>query len=146
MAARSNPIASDLQVSLPTLNRRTPAVVAARLFARGSHEALVVSDDDGAPAAVISAPDVLGILVASEPAEEGADTTIGDLLDDSGTRVAPIVRVDADASLLEIAACMADARTPIAVVDGDPRAPRFIPLALVLDAVLAARGHSDPAD
>lgn len=144
MAARSNPIASDLHVTLPTVNRRTPAVVAARLFARGPHDALVVSDDDGTPAATISAPDVMRLLVTSDAAEEGDEATIGDLLDDSATHVGPVVRVDAGASLGEVAARMAESGARIAVVDPDPRTPRFIPLALVLDALLAARGASEP--
>jgi hypothetical protein len=128
-------IASDLQVSLPTVNRRTSAVVAGRLVARGHLGALIVADDDGTPAAVVAPSDVLRLLLT---ADEGADT-VGTLLDDDRARVGPIVRVEPDAGLVEVATRMAAARAQVAVVDGDPRAPRFILLPLVIDAILAAR-------
>lgn len=128
-------IASDLQVSLPTVNRRTPAVVAARLVARGHLGALVVADDDGSPAAVVAPSDVLRLLLT---ADEGSDT-MGTLLDDDDARVGPIVRIDPGAGLIEVATRMAASRAQVAVVDGDSRAPRFILLPLVIDAILAAR-------
>ena len=128
-------IASDLQVSLPTVNRRTPAVVAARLVARGHLGALVVADDDGAPAAVVAPSDVLRLLLT---ADEGTDT-VGTLLDDDRARIGPIVRIEPGAGLVEVATRMAASRAQVAVVEGDPRAPRFILLPLVIDAILAAR-------
>jgi CBS domain-containing protein len=138
-------IASELQISLPTVNRRTPAVVAARLIARSRLGALVLADDDGTPAAVISAPDVLRLLLrgSAHPGRDEAEATIGDLLDDDGARVGAIVRIDAEAALADVAMRMAAARAQVAVVDSDPRSPRFILLPLVLDAVLAARDDGD---
>ena len=128
-------IASDLQVSLPTVNRRTPAVVAARLVARGHLGALVVADDDGSPAAVVAPADVLQLLLT---ADEGADT-VGTLLDDDSARIGPIVRIEPGAGLIEVATRMAASHAQVAVVDDDARAPRFILLPLVIDAILAAR-------
>jgi CBS domain-containing protein len=128
-------IASDLQVSLPTVNRRTSAVVAARLVARGHVGALVVADDDGSPAAVVAPSEVLRLLLT---ADEGADT-VGTLLDDDRARIGPIVQIDPDAGLVEVATRMAASRAHVAVVNGDPRSPRFILLPLVIDAILAAR-------
>lgn len=133
-------IASDLQVSLPTVNRRTSAIVAARLVARGHIGALVVADDDGTPAAVVAPSDVLRLLLAAD----GEVETIGTLLDDDRARVGPIVRISPSAQLADIATRMAAARTHVAVVDGDPRTPRFILLPLVIDAILAER--DDPRD
>lgn len=128
-------IASDLQVSLPTVNRRTPAVVAARLVARGHLGALIVADDDGTPAAVVAPADVLRLLLAPD----GGAETVGALLDDDDARVGPIVQFEPGATLTEVAARMAATRAQVAVVDGDPRSPRFILLPLVIDAMLAAR-------
>ncbi len=128
-------IASDLQVSLPTVNRRTPAVVAARLVARGHLGALVVAADDGTPAAVVAPADVLRLLLASA----GGAETGGTLLDDDRARIGPIVRIQPGAPLAEVATRMAASRAQVAVVDGDPRTPRFILLPLVIDAILAAR-------
>lgn len=138
-------LASELQISMPTVNRLTPAVVAARLIAKSRLGALVLADDDGTPAAVIAAPDVLRLLLrdTAETPADGRVPTIGDLLDDDTTRVGAIVRVDAHADLADVALMMAATRAQIAVVDSDPRSPRFLLLPLVLDAVLAARQDDD---
>lgn len=138
-------LASELQISMPTVNRRTPAVVAARLIAKSRLGALVLADDDGTPAAVVAAPDVLRLLLREDGEASGEDrvATVGDLLDDDTTRVGAIVRIDARADLAEVALKMAATRAQIAVVDSDPRSPRFLLLPLVLDAVLAERDDGD---
>jgi CBS domain-containing protein len=132
-------IASDLQVSLPTVNRKTSAVVAARLIARAGFAALVLADDDGRPASLVPAADVLRLVVRDG---EGS-ATVADLLDDRKSSVAPIPRVDAGASLEEAASRMAASGAAVAVVDADPRAPRFVLLPVVLDALLATRADPD---
>ena len=132
-------IASDLQVSLPTVNRKTPVVVAARLIAHAGYAALVLADDDGRPASLVPAADVLRLLLKGDP---GA-ATVGDLLDDRKAAVAPIPRIDAEAPLEEAASRMAVSRATVAVVDADPRAPRFVLLPVVLDALLAMGADPD---
>ncbi len=155
-------LASDLQVSLPLVQRATTALEAARLIARDRLAALVVADDDGTPVAVVSSADVLGLMVpgyvlddlslAGVLDEAGGDEmwarvnerTIGELLDDEGLNVGGITRIDADAHLVQMAAMMVDAHAQIAVV-GDP-APksRFVTLPDVMDAIVAACGKRAP--
>ena len=146
---------SELAVSLPVVDRKTSAVSAAQIMARDSRASIVVADDDGRPIAVISAVDVLRVLLprfviddvslAAVYDEKGADEvwqdvpnyTMGELIDDHESRVIDIVEVGPEATLLEIAARMADARAVIAHVKGKPDSPtKFVTLPAVLDAVL----------
>lgn len=146
---------SELAISLPVVDRGTSALVAAQIIARDSRASIVVADANGKPAAVISAVEVLRVLVpryilddlslAAVFDEKGADEvwgdvperTIGELLDDDDSRVLSILEVDADATLLEVAAQMAHDRVVIAVVKGSGgTAPKFVTLPAVLDAVL----------
>ena len=60
-------------------------------------------------------------------------------------RCTSILHVDADATLVELAALMVDAHAQIAVVDGDRRAPRFVTLPSVMDAILAVCGDGGAA-
>lgn len=151
-------LASDLQVPLPLVRRHTTALDAARVIARDHLAGLVVADDNGRPVAVVSSADVLGLMVpgyvlddlslAGVLDESGADEmwtriaerTIGELLDDGGVSVREILRVDADANLVEMAALMVDAHAQIAVVRGTSDEPRFVTLPAVMDAILTAYG------
>jgi hypothetical protein len=63
--------------------------------------------------------------------------TVGDLLDERKSSVAPILKIDAASPIEEAAERMAEARAAVAVVEADPRAPRFVLLPVVLDALLA---------
>ena len=143
-------IASDLQVSLPLVNRRTPAVVAARLLARTQPAGLVVSDDSGSPIAVLTSSDVLRLLLPSssflseESWKTAGERTVGELIDTRGS-LADIPHVDTDASLEELAASMIRGRTEIATVDGSSRGPRFVTLPALLNAILAASGDDGAA-
>ncbi|MDO8106077.1 hypothetical protein Q6348_02570 [Isoptericola sp. b441] len=173
----------DLALPLPVVNRRTTALEAARRIAGDRLSALVVAGDDGTPAFVVPAVDVLGLLIplylredtrlagvldesAAEELWGQADRrTIGELLDSEDVRVYDILRVDPDATLVEVATLMAAAHTSIALVEAEhvhrghgthatpagdretdePRAveevePHFITLPTVLDAALTARG------
>jgi CBS domain-containing protein len=156
-------LASDLHVSLPLINRRTPAVVAARLIARNHLADLVVADDAGTPVAVVSSSDVLGLMLpayalddmslaevldeaGSEELWAGAgERIIGDLLDDDRVTVGGILHVDHDATMVQLAARLVGARARIAVVDGAEEGPRFITLPALMDAVLAVRGDDGAA-
>lgn len=147
--------ASDLQDRFPVVARGTNAVEAARLIAADHRAGLVIADKKGIPVAVVSAVDVLGLLVpayvrddmalagvldekaAEEVWDRASDRTIGDLLDDDNVRIYDLLTVDADATVLEVAAQMADARVQIALVAGVPgEEPWFVTLPVVMDAIL----------
>lgn len=148
-------LVSDLAIPLPMVDRTTSVVVAAQIIARDSRVSIVVADRSGHPVAAISAVDVLRGLVpgyvlddvslAAVFDEKGADEvwadvpdrTIGDLLDDDESRALNILEVDADTTLLDVAAQMASRHVVIAFVKGSPvGAPKFVTVPAVLDAVL----------
>lgn len=158
--------AIDLKTELPLVRRETTAVEAARLIAEGGRIGLVVAEDAGAPVAVISATDVMRLMLpgyiledlslANVFDEEGVKDlwgeidgrTIGELLDDDDVPVREILAIDADSTLVEIAARMADAHAQIARVTGlaDDR-PFFLTLPVVMEAMLDAceQARSDGA-
>ena len=141
------------------------ALAAAQIIARDSRASIVVADARGKPEAVISAVDVLRALVpryvlgdvslAAVFDEKGADEvwnevpvqTIGELIDDEESRVLSILEVEPDATLLDVAAQMAQERAVVAVVKGpktDP--PKFVTLPALLDAVLHIGYRTDQPD
>lgn len=147
--------ASDLQSDLPVVRRDTTALDAARLIAATHLAGLVVADDSGTPLAVVSAVDVLALMLPGyllddvslagvfdeRAAEElwghAGDHSIGELLDDEHVHVNDLLKVDADATIVEVAALMIDARAQVALVRGEPGAPAmFLTLSTVMDAIL----------
>ena len=156
--------ASDLQSSFPMVGRDTTAVQAARIIAAQDLAGLVIADRAGAPSAVISAVDVLGLMVpgyvvddmslagvldenaAEEVWDKAGQHTIGDLLDDDGVRKYELVRVDADDTILEVAARMADARAQIALVNGPLGSPaQFVTLPVLMDSIVTFCAPADAA-
>ncbi|MHC5795007.1 CBS domain-containing protein [Lacisediminihabitans sp. FW035] len=148
--------ASDLQTTFPLVGRDSSALEAARLIAADRLAGLVVVDRSGIPAAVVSAVDVLKLMLpgyvlddlslagvfdegaAEEVFGHAKDHTIGELLDDESVRVYDLLVVEPDATIVEVAARMADARAQVAQVKGAAGAPPvFLTLPVVLDAVLA---------
>ena len=146
---------SELAITLPVVERGMSALAAAHIIARDSRASIVVADAHGKPAAVISAVDVLRALMpryvlddvslAAVFDEKGADEvwsevpvqTIGELIDDEESRVLKILEVDSDATLLDVAAHMAQERTLVAMLRGVAgETPKFVTLPAVLDAVL----------
>ena len=146
--------ASDIQIALQPITRATTALEAARLIAADRLAALVIANEEGTPVAVVSAVDALGLLVPnyimsdlslsgvfSETGAEDvwngtAQRAIAELLDDTGVRKHELLKVDADATLVEIAAQMADERAQIALVRGTEKEPRFVLLPDVMDAII----------
>nr|WP_246223967.1 hypothetical protein [Pseudarthrobacter psychrotolerans] len=134
--------AADLQVALPVVRRETNAVEAGRLIADSGLVGLVIANKLGVPTAIVSAVDVLRLMVpgyllddvslaavfdeagAGELWEYLAERTVGEMLDDEGVAVRKILSLESDATLVEIAARMVDARTQIALVRDSPRTPR----------------------
>ncbi|MEP6482099.1 MAG: CBS domain-containing protein [Rhodoglobus sp.] len=156
-------LASDLQIPLPMVDRSTSAVEAAQLIASKHLPGLVVADKGGAPVAIVSSADVLRLMLppyliddmslagvmdesgAEEMWAKSAGRTIGELLEDTRVNVRDILHVDADDSLVELAAKMVYAHALVAVVDGTPGEWRFVTLPLVMDAILAACGVNGSA-
>lgn len=74
---------------------------------------------------------------ADEVWQEVSVPTIGELIDSDESRVMGILIVDADATLLEVAAHMSQERALVAVVRAPKgEVPKFVTLPAVLDAVL----------
>lgn len=156
--------ASDLQVSLPLVGRNTTALEAARAIAADDLVGLVIANAKGIPSAVVSAVDVLGLLVPSyvvddmslagvldeTAAEEvwakAGQSTIGELIDDDRVHIYELLRVDADDTILELAARMAHARAEIALVKGSLGSDsKFVTLTALMDAILTFCGPSGAA-
>lgn len=145
--------ATDLQSDFPVVGRDTSALEAARLVATERLAGLVIVDRSGAPVAVVSAVDVLGLLVpnfvlgdltlaavvdehgAEEMWSHAGDHSIGELLDDDAIHIFDLLTVDADATILELAAQMASSRSQVALIKGSVP-PRFVRLPDVMDAIL----------
>jgi hypothetical protein len=146
-------LASDIQTSLPLLNRRTNALVAGRLLTHQYPGGLVVADDDGTPLASISSADVLSLMVPVDARELGEDAwprvaerTIGDLVENEDIVLGELLHVTADDDLLELAANMVAAGAQMAIVDDGLDRPRFVSLPAVLDAILALCGDARDLD
>lgn len=147
--------ASDLQDKFPVVGRSTTAAEAARLIATDHRAGLIVADDGGIPVAVVSSVDVLALLVppyilddmslagvfdeqsAEEMWDRASVRTIGELLDDNRVNVYDLLVVDADATIIELAAQMADARAQVAMVAHPVgEEARFVTLPVVMEAIL----------
>ncbi len=147
--------ASDIATTLPIVDRHTPALKAAGLIAAADAGGLIVANSQGEPVGVVASVDILRLLlpnylrddmslaaVVDEKGSEemwttAANRTLGELIDDDAVRMPDLVAVDADATIVEIAAQMADARVRVVLVRG-PRgtAPRFVTLPAVMDAIV----------
>jgi len=149
--------AHDLQVATPTVQRGTTAREAARLIADGIRIGLVIADEAGVPEATVSATDVLRLMLpgyvlddfslahvlgetdSEEVWEHLEQRTIGELVDDDDVPLHDLVVVNADDTLLEIAAAMAEAKSQLALVGPvGPGEAALISLPAVVSAILRA--------
>lgn len=138
-------LASDLQVSLPTVNRGTTVAVAARLLARRHVPALVAADDLGVPIAVISSADILGLMgdaSANDPEASLDDRTIAELIGEPRA----ILRVRRSTPLDELCQVMTDLRAEIAVVEDAAEGVRFVLRSDVIEAVLVDMGDGSTVE
>jgi CBS domain-containing protein len=125
--------AGDFAVPYPTVTWSTPAVEAARLLAGGNLPGLVVLDDRGRPATVLPGTQVLRMAVPrycqEDPTlarvidEDAADLFLRGLDGRTVEQALPPGRgelpvVDPQATVLEVAALMARARSPLVAVAG----------------------------
>lgn len=127
--------ARDLAVEYETVSVNTDATAAARLMAEHRLPALLVVDDDEAPRAILPASQMIKILVPGYVVEDPALASVideqhadrlcqalaGRLVRDCLSKSTPEPPVaDPDATALEVAALMAQVRSPlVAVVDRD---------------------------
>ncbi len=142
------------------VQKATTGAEAARVVAEYRLSGLVVSGEDGVPIAVIPGSQLLSVVlpqyVRDEPNlahaydESGADelcsslnrTTIGDLLEVKKLTATKPPSVLPDDTLIEIAAAMDKAHTPvILVVDRDGAFHGVITLSRVLAAIATAAGQ-----
>ena len=140
--------AADLAASFPTVALSTPAIEAARLLAGQDLPGLIVVDEQGRPATVLPGTQVLRMAI---PAYCLDDPTLARVVDEAAADVflrglgertvadclpgrrSELPVVPAEATVLEIAALMARARSPlVAVVDRQ----RGMLGAVTLDALL----------
>ena len=146
--------AGDLAAPFPTVELTTAAVEAARLLARRNLPGLIVVDQRGHPRTVLPGTQVLRMAVPryciDDPAlagvveEEAADVFTQGLGDRTVQECLPTERrelpvVDLEATVLEVAALMARARSPlVAVVESDGSLRGAITLDALLDRVLGS--------
>ena len=154
--------ARDLQTEMPIVTRETTAMEAARLIAGSNVVGLVIADAKGVPVALVSAVDVLTLMlpgyliddfslaaVFDEQAAEELwgnlhEHTIGELVDDDEVSTRRILTIEGGDTVVEVAARMADARTQLALVKDSPRDhPAFVTLPAVMDAILGYGKHDD---
>jgi CBS domain-containing protein len=140
--------ARDLAAPFPTVGVDTPALEAARLLARQNLPGLIVVDEQGRPKTILPGTQVLRMAIPSycqdDPTlarvidEAAADVFVRNVGDRTVAELLPrehreLPVVDPDATVLEIAAVMARARSPLVAV-----AAKDQPLAgaITLDALL----------
>jgi predicted transcriptional regulator len=143
--------AQDLAAPFPTVALSTSALEAARLLAANDLPGLIVVDDRGHPRTVLPGTQVLRMAIPryciDDPAlarvidEEHADRFMADLADRTVAELLPkdpgeLPVVDPRATVLEIAALMARARSPLVAVVGDGQMVGAITLDALLDRML----------
>jgi CBS domain-containing protein len=123
--------ARDIAEPYPVVGLGTPAVEAARLIARDRLPGLLVTDAEGAPRAVLPASEVVRFMVPDyvqdDPALAGVlgevpiqqiraeldGATVADLL---STHTPELALLQADDTVVELAALMARLRSPLCAV------------------------------
>jgi CBS domain-containing protein len=146
--------AGTLAAAIPTVQRTTPALEAARLLAGQNLPGLIVVDDQGRPETILPGTQVLRMAVPKycqdDPAlarvidEASADLILRELGERTVAELLPRERrelpvVDPDATVLEIAALMARTRSPLVAVAAAGEAMRgAITLDALLDRMLAS--------
>ena len=140
--------ARDLAAAFPTVGLDTPALDAARLLAGQNLPGLIVVDDTGRPRTILPGTQVLRMAIPSycqdDPTlarvidEAAADLFIRNVGDRTVAELLPrehreLPVVDPDATVLEIAAIMARARSPLVAVAGKDR---ILLGAITLDSLL----------
>jgi CBS domain-containing protein len=144
--------ARALAAPFPTVGLDTSALEAARLLAGGNLPGLIVVDHHRQPKTILAGTQVLRMALPryciDDPTlarvidEEHADRFLTDLADRTVAECLPDERrelpvVGPEATVLEIAALMARARTPLVAVVADRQILGAITLDALLDRMLA---------
>lgn len=126
--------ASELAEVVPTVTRRTTALEAARVIAEHRLSGLIVADDAGIPVAVVPGTQVLKLFVPRYVREDASlahvydeagadelcaaleDKTVAALFDSDEIRTQSLPSVLPEDTLVEIAAVMVEAHSPLVVV------------------------------
>ncbi|QDP96903.1 CBS domain-containing protein [Microlunatus elymi] len=151
--------ARDIQVETPMISRRSSVAEASRMIADRGKIGVVVADDRGTPLGMITALDVFRLALPDYLLDDSSlaatldeqaieeliaplrDKTVAEVIADQAVRLRPVPTVDADATVLEIAAVLVSAGSMIAVVGAAGRdGARVVTLPIVLDAVLNVAG------
>ncbi len=137
----------------PVLGERSGAVEAARLLTEADRPGVIVVDDQQRPVAVLPGSQVLRLLIPNYIQD---DRTLAGVVDDdfvahmcdalAGKTVVELLPrdrkklpvLDADSTVLEVAAAMAAERSPIVAVVEGPGSKGALVGAVTLPAVLAA--------
>lgn len=146
--------ALELAAPYPRVHLTTPAVDAARLLGRQNLPGLIVVDDADRPVTILPGTQVLRMAVPrycqDDPTlarvidEAAADVFLRELGDQTVADCLPVERrelpvVDSSATVLEIAALMARARSPlVAVVDRDRRLLGAVTLDTLVDRLVGS--------
>jgi CBS domain-containing protein len=144
--------AADLAAPFPTVSPNTPALEAARLLAGQNLPGLIVVDESGRPKTILPGTQVLRMAIPAycqdDPAlarvidEAAADVFLRGVGDRTVAELLPRERrelpvVPPEATVLEVAAIMARARSPLVAVAGkDQRLIGAITLDALLDRML----------
>jgi CBS domain-containing protein len=143
--------ARDLAAPFPTVALDTSALEAARLLAGNDLPGLIVVDARGLPKTILPGTQVLRMVIPryciEDPPlarvidEAHADRFMADLADHTVSELLPsdpgeLPVVDPDATVLEIAALMARAHSPLVAVVGGERMLGAITLDALLDRML----------
>jgi CBS domain-containing protein len=142
--------ARDIAEPYPVVGFGTPAVEAARLIARDRLPGLLVTDPDGTPRAVLPASEVVRFMVPDyvqdDPALAGVlgevpiqqiraeleGATVADLL---SSHTPELALLDADDTVVELAALMARLRSPLCAVVDNGRILGVVTAARLLELV-----------
>ena len=147
--------AVDLQQSLPMVERDGSIAEAGRVIAEQGRIGVVVCDGSGAPIGMITALDVFRLALpdylVDDPSlaatvddasiddmiERLRHKTVGEAVSDDSVRLRAVPVVDADATVMEIAAVLVSTGSAIAAVAGTtgPDA-RFVTLPAVLQTIV----------
>ncbi|MGH3473992.1 MAG: CBS domain-containing protein [Aeromicrobium sp.] len=146
--------AEQMAEDYPVVPLDSEAMEAARLFAEHRLPGLVVTDQDGRPKAILpgsqvvrflvpqyvqddpSLARVLGESMADQVADSLAGKTVGDLISAKGPELAV---VNADDTIVEVAAIMARLHCPLAAVMKDDRLVGVITASRLLELALQPR-------
>jgi CBS domain-containing protein len=147
--------AADLQQSLPMVERDRSIAAASKVITEQGRIGVVVCDSSGAPIGMITALDVFRLALPDYLVDDPSlaatldEASIDDLIErlraktvaeavsDESVRLRPVPVVDADATVLEIAAVLVSAGSAIAVVGGTSGSnARFVTLPEVLRTIV----------